>query len=239
MYKYSIEDMQKVAALRGGKCLSDDYVNNSTKLEFECSEGHRWWTRPGGIQQGRWCPQCKYIQMGIKYGFGSVDKNLENEDLFYYAGGRKVRLIREPVRFAVDTNRLAALGIAKKELKSIRGFARSLRHGYLLVDRKAISAAMMKKLGKTGAVQPVYRYGKGWVTFLPEIRIEDGDKALVARIVAFAQEMGAEVSLDYGSRVVLCPSSNLSEDAVDLANRIYEGFHPELVQARMIRIVPK
>ena len=57
----SIERVQEHASFRGGQCLSDVYVNNSTKLEFECSEGHRWWARPGNIQQGKWCPKCKYI----------------------------------------------------------------------------------------------------------------------------------------------------------------------------------
>ena len=56
----SIEKVQERASLRGGRCLSDEYVNNRTKLEFKCSEGHKWWATPGSIQQGNWCPKCKY-----------------------------------------------------------------------------------------------------------------------------------------------------------------------------------
>ncbi|KKK92428.1 hypothetical protein LCGC14_2703010, partial [marine sediment metagenome] len=56
----SIEKVQEHAICRGGRCLSKVYVNNRTKLEFECSDGHRWWARPGNIQQGKWCPKCKY-----------------------------------------------------------------------------------------------------------------------------------------------------------------------------------
>ena len=35
-----IEDMQTVAANKGGKCLSPIYLGSRAKLEWECSEGH-------------------------------------------------------------------------------------------------------------------------------------------------------------------------------------------------------
>jgi hypothetical protein len=50
--------LQELAARRGGKCLSTEYKNNSTKYQWECSERHRWDARANGIQQGRWCPIC-------------------------------------------------------------------------------------------------------------------------------------------------------------------------------------
>ncbi len=57
----SIDKVKYVAESRGGKCISlpEEYVNNRTKLEFECEYGHRWLARPGNIQQGKWCPCCK------------------------------------------------------------------------------------------------------------------------------------------------------------------------------------
>lgn len=54
----TIEEMQKLAQNRGGKCLSNKYVNSSTHLEWECQEGHQWKARPNTIQQGHWCPKC-------------------------------------------------------------------------------------------------------------------------------------------------------------------------------------
>lgn len=54
----SIEDMQEIAIKRGGRCLSDKYVNNSTKLLWECAEGHQWEAKPNNIKFGRWCPVC-------------------------------------------------------------------------------------------------------------------------------------------------------------------------------------
>lgn len=51
--------MQQIARERGGKCLSDSYVNSMTKLLWECSEGHLWEARPGDVKNGKtWCPEC-------------------------------------------------------------------------------------------------------------------------------------------------------------------------------------
>jgi bacterioferritin-associated ferredoxin len=56
--KHTIEDMQIVAAKRGGKCLSDSYKNNCTKLTWECSEGHQWNAMPMKVFNGNWCRKC-------------------------------------------------------------------------------------------------------------------------------------------------------------------------------------
>ncbi len=56
--KLKIEDMQKIAESRGGKCISKEYINTSTKLEWECSKGHRWHALPPQVERGRWCLLC-------------------------------------------------------------------------------------------------------------------------------------------------------------------------------------
>ena len=57
--KKTIEEMQETAAARGGKCLSDGYVNGSTHLLWQCKEGHQWKARPNDVvNKGRWCPEC-------------------------------------------------------------------------------------------------------------------------------------------------------------------------------------
>jgi hypothetical protein len=56
--KYSIEDMQKIAAERGGKCLSEKYENSEENLTWQCAEGHTWEARPKNIKKGTWCPKC-------------------------------------------------------------------------------------------------------------------------------------------------------------------------------------
>ena len=39
----AIERMRELAAAKGGKCLSDVYVNSASKLQWQCARGHTWW----------------------------------------------------------------------------------------------------------------------------------------------------------------------------------------------------
>ncbi|WP_134170909.1 hypothetical protein [Paraburkholderia caballeronis] len=55
---FTIEKMQAVAAERGGRCLSVQYVNSITALEWECAHGHRWSAIPGSVVRGSWCGTC-------------------------------------------------------------------------------------------------------------------------------------------------------------------------------------
>ncbi len=56
----TLKSVQDAAIKRGGSCLSTKYVNDRTKLEFECIQGHRWWATPGNIKSGKWCRKCSY-----------------------------------------------------------------------------------------------------------------------------------------------------------------------------------
>ncbi len=63
--KLTLEEMQQIAVERGGKCLSDSYVNGKTKLLWECAEGHQWETKPNDVKnQGSWCPKCSAKRRG-------------------------------------------------------------------------------------------------------------------------------------------------------------------------------
>jgi len=48
--KLTIEEMHKLAKKRGGKYLSDNYINARTKLHWECAEGHQWRSTPDNIK---------------------------------------------------------------------------------------------------------------------------------------------------------------------------------------------
>ena len=54
----TIEQMRKIAARRGGECLSKRYTNWDTKLRWRCKDGHVWEARPGAVKRGSWCPTC-------------------------------------------------------------------------------------------------------------------------------------------------------------------------------------
>jgi hypothetical protein len=62
--RLTLEDMTAIAANRGGRCLSESYVNNKTKLEWECAAGHRWQASPTHVKCGSWCPTCTRSRHG-------------------------------------------------------------------------------------------------------------------------------------------------------------------------------
>ena len=61
MKNSDIKEMQRIAGSRGGKCLSDTYVNGSTKLLWECAKGHQWKAIPHHVGRGSWCPYCSRL----------------------------------------------------------------------------------------------------------------------------------------------------------------------------------
>lgn len=58
----TIQDMRDMAKGRGGKCLSDRYVQSDVKLLWRCAEGHEWLSTPRTLKRGSWCPVCAHNQ---------------------------------------------------------------------------------------------------------------------------------------------------------------------------------
>ena len=57
--KHTIEECQKTAEERGGMCLSFEYINNQTKIKWQCKYGHKWEACYGNIKNSnQWCPHC-------------------------------------------------------------------------------------------------------------------------------------------------------------------------------------
>ena len=58
--KYTIQEVKNFAIKKNGKCLSDTYINNKTKLEWKCNICSNTWSmsfKPILIL-GNWCPYC-------------------------------------------------------------------------------------------------------------------------------------------------------------------------------------
>lgn len=62
MKKKKIEDMKTIAEGRSGKSLSERYLNNKTKLKWQCDKGHVWDAEHKEIKKGQWCPICSRKQ---------------------------------------------------------------------------------------------------------------------------------------------------------------------------------
>ncbi|VXB34256.1 conserved hypothetical protein [Burkholderia sp. 8Y] len=77
--RHTIEEMHAIARERGGRCLSDEYVNGSIKLEWLCKLGHAWHAQPASILAGTWCPACAYLSRCLtdeaRRKYFSVGKN--------------------------------------------------------------------------------------------------------------------------------------------------------------------
>ena len=54
----TIQEMQKLVEVKGGKCLSPKYVNARTKLKWQCAKGHEWEANPDHVKRGQWCLIC-------------------------------------------------------------------------------------------------------------------------------------------------------------------------------------
>jgi hypothetical protein len=82
MKPLTIEEMQAIAAARGGRFLSKEYVNSHTPLEWECGRGHRWFAVPNNVKRGKWCGACANEQ-----------KSPRLADLQRFAAGRGGRCL--------------------------------------------------------------------------------------------------------------------------------------------------
>ena len=74
--KLTIEEMHEHATSKGGKCLSTEYINNQTKLEWECANGHVWKASPLSIRAGSWCNQC-HLYLGEEKCRYTLEKLLQ------------------------------------------------------------------------------------------------------------------------------------------------------------------
>ena len=79
--KYSIKDMKDFASKKKGKCLSKEYKNAHTKLDWECGNGHQFSNTWNVVQQGTWCKQCTNEARKGKWvnQFGDASKFQKNE----------------------------------------------------------------------------------------------------------------------------------------------------------------
>lgn len=56
--RLTIEEMHKLAFEHNGECLSTEYKNARTLLEWKCHNNHTWAACADSIKRGSWCPQC-------------------------------------------------------------------------------------------------------------------------------------------------------------------------------------
>ena len=65
--RLSIKDAQDLAKSKGGICLSNEYKNARSDLDWQCVEGHKWKATFGSVSGGKkgigtWCPECSHVR---------------------------------------------------------------------------------------------------------------------------------------------------------------------------------
>lgn len=85
-----LERAQKMALSHGGRCLSKTFRTTREKLQWECSDGHRWWAPAQSVlYNGAWCNTCS-----LKKRPGAITK----ETLQHYAESHGGVLLSEEYR---------------------------------------------------------------------------------------------------------------------------------------------
>ena len=59
----TLDDCILLAKTHNGECLSTEYIDTHTLMEWKCSEGHIWKSTHCHINKGCWCPKCHHIKL--------------------------------------------------------------------------------------------------------------------------------------------------------------------------------
>lgn len=66
--KLDLNEAQQIAASKGGKCLSKEYINANSKMQWQCIKGHIWEAKLDGIKyKNRWCPTCADTRLTLAH----------------------------------------------------------------------------------------------------------------------------------------------------------------------------
>jgi hypothetical protein len=159
---------------------------------------------------------------------------------YYYAAGQRVEIEPDPEHVAVDMNVAAKIGVGK-ELAAKVGAA-SQTAGVILAEQSALGEETLTRLREGNALQRVYRRNRALIVALPEVRIEfDNPKQRreVMDALTKSQLPRHTITEDSEERIVVKPVSGKGDDALRIANEIYERAHPAAASVRFIQFVPK
>ena len=92
MPRYNIKDCLYIANSKDGKCLSLQYKSTTTKMKWECKEGHQWETTFKIIKKNTWCPDCSKIisrslYIGLHYQHINIRKDAQEAYYFLITVG--------------------------------------------------------------------------------------------------------------------------------------------------------
>jgi len=158
---------------------------------------------------------------------------------YYYASGERIPIELDQEQVAVDAARAGPERVA--ELLARAGPSPQLPGGILLLRRARVGEEGLRGLATLGALRPVYRAGGAALVALPEVRVEladEGQRRAVRQAIARAPHP-VEVAEDGPERIVLRICSGSGDEALDVANFLFETARPAASSARLVRFVAR
>lgn len=164
---------------------------------------------------------------------------MTTEDAYFWSHGQKVPLSNSN-EIAIDLGVATKAGLSRDQLESIRRKGHGLTGQLVLLDAAALPESVRERLDSVSAIHPVYQTEDDTTLIvLPEVRVELKDPAEQKRLQDLLAGSSTDAVLEETKpgRVVLHPKSGRGADALQLANQVVEEVHPEVAQARFVRVV--
>ena len=158
---------------------------------------------------------------------------------YYYAGGRRVDLETDDEHVAVDQTAAEKAGLGPRLAGALRPERAS---GVVLANRSALGEDTVARLRQADALHPVYKRDRAVVVALPEVRVEFDNAAqrrAVKDLLATSGLAEHTIAEDTDDRLVVHPASGSGDDALKIANDIFERAHPAASSVRFVQFVPK
>lgn len=157
---------------------------------------------------------------------------------YYYANGKRVPIEEDETQVAVDLRLADAAGL-KTVLEGLKG--PQLPGGVVLASRSALDVEGLERLREVGALRPVYRHDRAVMVALPEIRVEVDDERQRQAVLDSIDHSPhpVEISEQGKDRLLLRPTSGSGDDALDVANFVFEQAHPAASSIRFVQVVPR
>ena len=159
---------------------------------------------------------------------------------YYYASGRRIELDSDDEHVAVDRGAAKRAGLDEQVPAGAK--AAGANASVVVAARSELDADTLASLRKAGAIQSVYRSDRAVMVPLPEVRVEFDSaeqRKAVLRLLADGALPQHTIKENSDERIVIAPVSGLGDDALTIANEIYERASPAAASARFIQIVPK
>jgi hypothetical protein len=192
---HTTETVNARIADRGIRML-DEYVNNHTRVRFDCEEGHTWETAPAGVLSGTGCPICA--------------ERYSDHDVFYiWLAGSQQHVDLQPgqylLKFGVSSERRGDL-----RMKEI-AWAWGTTADSIAIVKTSVSALLVEK--RVQAIgQPLpneLSHLDGWTEF----RVVD--QSQVAQFISVADE-AAEYKILWNNPVPGIRPCGLDQLSLDL-----------------------